>query len=103
VTQGDERARHADDPLEQQLLTVLVGHRPDEDHLIERAVEAAPDGRRAAGEVGHRVLTQRHQVQAARDAKNGLDVIEERLGAVTVTDLVNLVDPDDHACLVAVL
>ena len=102
VAQGDKRPGHAGDPLEEQLLAVPVGHRPHGDKLVERAVEGTADRRRAAREAGHRVLAQGHQVQAARGAEDGLDVVEERLGAVAVADLVDLVDPDDHAPFPAV-
>src|SRR5215472_10391888 len=96
MAQSDERPRHARYPLEQQLLAVPVSHRPDGYYLIKRTVECSPDGRRAVGEVGHRVLAQRYEVQTARRPEDRLDVVEERFGTIAVTDLVDLIDSDHH-------
>lgn len=97
VAERGERAGHADDPLEQQLLALPVRHRAYRDQLVEGTVEAAADRRCAPGEAGHRLLAQRHEEHRVLDAEDGLDVVEERLGAVAVADLVDLIDADDQA------
>jgi len=88
---------HPDNPSPQDSLAFSVCEWRHAQHVVKRRVEDVADRLAAPLEATHRVLGDRHEVEAVADAENALDVVDEAPRVLARLELVELIDADnDH-------
>ena len=96
VGQGVELLGQVQDVAAEQLARVPGVQVVDPDHLVERAVEDAAQPDAGQLEVVLRLGGDGHQVVAAPDVEDRLDLVEQPPRGLARADAVELVDADDH-------